>query len=499
MILHPGGLVGLPAGVPSVTYDLAWWRDLLALVALAAGLSEARARRGAALGFALAYGVLGVAFWVAALGRPYGVLIDPDATRWAADVSVAGWAGDSERFLAGEPGSAHLWTFLARHLRPDLVTLIPTLLPMLVLPAAALAIAWLWGRPEAGLAAILWMGGATSTLDALRGTGFLTGLWSRPLASLSWIAVVAAVFIVARLPLSRRAAVAIGVLVVSSWAAVGRHGPALGLVDALLALTLDNHVWLLLGAAGLQRRRDPAACALITGGALLVLAHALGGPGDAWAGAAFFRIGLVLAATEWIMAKAPALAPARVSERIARTLARFGVAVERLPQASIVVLVLAGGLLAWWDPPRTDPVAKESLEPVPEALAEAMEWLRTHTPPQAAVLAAESYAGAVPILGGRRVLRAPGLLTAPDEERRLRLQRAVLAGHPPPALLQRYGLRYLFIALGDFRDEGVAHPEDLDALGTLRLVYANAKGMRVYEIVAQEIRPAAAGRAAAIK
>ncbi len=161
--------------------------------------------------------------------------------------------------------------------------------------------------------------------------------------------------------------------------------------------------------------------------------------------------------------------------------------------------MLAGGLLAWWDPPRTDPVAKESLEPVPEALAEAMEWLRTHTPPQAAVLAAESYAGAVPILGGRRVLRAPGLLTAPDEERRLRLQRAVLAGHPPPALLQRYGLRYLFIALGDFRDEGVAHPEDLDALGTLRLVYANAKGMRVYEIVAQEIRPAAAGRAAAIK
>lgn len=485
MILHPGGLVGLPAGVLSVTYDVAWWRELLLILALAAGVSEARARRGAALGFAVAYAVLAVGFWVAALGRPYGVLVDPDATRWAADVSVSGWAGGSERFLAGEPGGGSVWTSLARRLRPDLVILIPTVLPLLVLPAAALAIAWLWGRPEAGLAAILWVGGATSTLDALRGTGFLTGLWSRPLASLSWVVAAAAVFIVARLPLFRRTPAAIGVLVVSSWAVLGRRGPTLGLADALLTLTLDNHVWLLLGA-GLRRRRDPAACALVVGGAVLVLARALGGPGDAWAGSAFFRLGLVLAATEWVVANAPALAPTRWPERIARTSARLGVVVERLPQAAIVVLVLAGGLIAWWDPPRTDPVARESLEPVPEALAEAMDWLRTHTPPSASVLAAESYAGAVPILGGRRVLRAPGLLTASDEERRLRLQRAVLTGHPPPALLQRYGLGYLFIALGDFRDEGVTQPEDLDALAALRLVYANAKGMRVYEIAAIE-------------
>jgi hypothetical protein len=497
VIVHPGGLIGLPAGVPSATYDLGWWRDLLVVVALAAAACEARARRGAAVGFALLFAVLAIGFWVAALARPHGVLVDPATTLWAADVSVAGWAGGSERFLAGEPRVGGLGAWLASRVRPDLVLLLPTLLPLFVVPAAALAVAFLWRHRDAGLAAILWVGGGTGALDALRGTGFLTGLWTRPRAAMLWVATAAAVLVVGRLRLPVPARVALGVLVVAGGALLGPRGLALGPGDALLALTFDHHLWLLVGLAGLVRSRDPAACALYAGGSLVVLMRALGGPGDAWAGASLARLGLVLGATAWLAEVGPTLAPARLPERTFRLSARLGLVAERLPSAAIVALVLAGGFLAWWDPPRTDPVAKESLEPVPEALLEAMEWMRARTPRESSVLAAEDYAAAVSVLGGRRVLRAPGLLTAPDEERRLRLQRAALAGHPPAALLQRYGLRYVFIAPGQFREDGLAQPEDLEGRGAFRLAYSNAKGMRVYEIVTGASD--ADGRAAAIK
>ena len=60
----------------------------------------------------------------------------------------------------------------------------------------------------------------------------------------------------------------------------------------------------------------------------------------------------------------------------------------------------------------------------------------------------------------------------------------VLAGHPSPALLARYRLRYVFIAPGQFGEYGIVEPEDLARTGALREVYANDKGMRLYEIVA---------------
>ena len=103
MISGPGGLLGFPPGVPSPTWDVAWWRDLLVLAALAAAWCEGRARRGAALTFALLFAVLAIGFWVAALARPYGVLVDAPTTAWAADVSVAASASGVDGFLAGEP------------------------------------------------------------------------------------------------------------------------------------------------------------------------------------------------------------------------------------------------------------------------------------------------------------------------------------------------------------------------------------------------------------
>ena len=484
MIFGPGGLLGLPPGVPSPTWDVAWWRDLLVLAALAAAWCEARARRGAALAFAILFAVLAVGFWVAALARPYGVLVDAGTTAWAADVAVAGASGGGDRFLAGETAAPSLWTFLARHGRPEWVLLIPTVMPLIILPAGSLAIAGLWARAESRLAAILWIGAATGALDAARGAAFVPLLWPRPRASLLWVATAAAVFVVARVRVPDRVRVILGAVVVLAWTLLGRQGPDLGLADTAWALTLDGHLWLVLGAVGLRRTRDPAASALVGGGALLALVRAAGGPGDIWAGAAFCRLGLVLAAAPALEAIASALASG-FDDRWRGAAARLGVVPGRLLPAVVVALVLAGGLLAWWDPVRTDPIARGSLEPVSDTLAETMGWLRTHTPADAVILADDDYASAIPVLAGRRVLRAPLLLDAPDDERRLRLQRTVLAGRPTAALLQRYGLGYVFIAPGQFRAEGIVDPEDLDRLDGLRLVYENGKGMRVYQVLSK--------------
>ena len=81
VITRAGALLGLPPGVPDPVWHIAFWRDLLVVLALAAAASEARGRRALALGIATLFAILAVGFWVAALGRPYGVLSDPGTTR----------------------------------------------------------------------------------------------------------------------------------------------------------------------------------------------------------------------------------------------------------------------------------------------------------------------------------------------------------------------------------------------------------------------------------
>lgn len=478
MILRAAALLGLPPGVPDPTFHVALCRDLLVVLALAAAAREACGRRGAAFVLAVVFAVLGVGFWVAALGRAYGVLADPGVTRWAADVAVAGWAGGVESAVVGESSPAGVWPALARRVRPDLILLAPTVLPLVVLPATALLIVGLRPRPRSYLAAILWLGAGTGTLESLRGLGLLPGLWARPGPSLFWMATVAVLLAASRV---RRAAVVVAasVLAVGAWLALGPRGPAIGAADAVLTLFFDPHVLLIAGAFGLLRGRDRAAGALVAVGAVLVLARGLAGAGDAWAGIALYRLGLILAAAGWLDDVAATLVP---SDRVRAWAARVGAVPSRLPVALVVAVTLSGGMLAWWDPPRTDPVAKASLEPIPSALVEAMAWMRAHTDPQAAVLAPDDYAPAVAVLGGRRLLRASALATPADDERRLRLERAVFAGQAPEALRQRYGLRYVFLAPGEFREHGIEEPEDLERRGGVHLVYANAKGMRLYEL-----------------
>jgi hypothetical protein len=347
-----------------------------------------------------------------------------------------------------------------------------------ILPATALAIALLWRRPEAALAAILWSLGATGELDTVRGLGFVPGLWARPGSSALWLVTLGAVFLLARLPLRGALGAAAPTLVVLGGLALGARAPGLSLPDALLAVTLDQQLWLVAGAASLWRERDRASEALIAGGALLVLSRALGGPGDAWAGQAFVRAGLVLASATWLQAASAAL----VNDAMRSAVARWRLRPDRVMTAVVITVLGAGGALAWWDPVRVDPMAKASIEPVPPPLTQAMDWIREHTAPDATVAADDEYAAAVAVLGGRRTLRAPSLVSAPDDERRRRLERGLLSGRAPAALLARYGVRYVFLAPGQFREYGLEQPEDLERRGGVRLAFANDKGMRLYEI-----------------
>ncbi|PYQ41136.1 MAG: hypothetical protein DMF77_16755 [Acidobacteria bacterium] len=473
MTPNPGGLLGLPPGVPNPLYDAGYWRDLLAFVAVAAGAAEVAGRRRTALAAGLVFGVLGTAFWVLALARPYGVLVDAATTRWAADVAVTGWAGGENGFLVGEsPSAGRPWLALARRLSPSLILLLPTLLPAVFLTAGAVAIATLRGGRAASLAAILWVACGTGPLESARGLGLLPGVWPRPGPALLWLATAVAVLAVARLRAPHRAVAAIASVPILGWIALGPRPPVLPAGDVLLAITLDQLPWLLLAGVALHRERDPAVLALVAGGGALALARALGGPGDSWAGTAFVRLGAILGA-----ASALAMAGEEIASRAvaARRWPRFFVGVT-------VVIALAGSWLAWWDPLRVDETARASAEPIPAALLEATAWLRAHTPPDAVVLADPEYAPAVAVLGGRRVLRAPGLLVAPDDERRLRLERALLGGRAADSLRQRYSLRYVFLAPGQFREYGLDNPDDIATRGNFRRVYANAKGMRVYEV-----------------
>src|SRR5204862_137878 len=124
--------------------------------------------------------------------------------------------------------------------------------------------------------------------------------------------------------------------------------------------------------------------------------------------------------------------------------------------AAGIALAVGWMLLGWRDPrpPLADALQALTLDP-PVWLLAGLAWLRTHADPHSAVLAHPDYAGAVAVLGGHRVLRAPGLVEAADDERRLRLERAALSGHPPMALLRRYSLGYVFLAPGQFREYGI--------------------------------------------
>lgn len=480
MILHPGQLLGLPEGVPEIPADLAWFRYALVLAAAVWAVLVARARPLVGLLAGCVYVAIAVGFWVAALGRPYGLLEDPAVTRRAAEIGVRARAGAGEGFLADTPPSDDSWARLAgAGVPPDLLIVIPSLLPPLVVILLGALIHGLWpARAHAALGALLWLAFSTGDLDALRGLGVVPGVWTHPGASLAVVASVAAVLALFRWARVERAWPVSATLVALGWWWCTAPSDRLDVSAALLALTLDQGLWLPLGWFGLARRPEPASRALALAGGIVVVAAALPASvaADAWGGHALYRVGLVLAAA------------APVSE-ICATMGRRLAGRLRLPSsdpirvgaAVLLLALLPGSFLAWWDPSRLDPVASASLRPIRPAIVDAMEWIRQRTPPDAVILAGAQQAPAVAALAGRRVLRAPTLGLTPDDADRRRAEERVLLGHVSNRLAARYGVSHVLVAPGDFGEYWLA-VEPLEARGPFRLVHRDRESVSLYEV-----------------
>jgi hypothetical protein len=480
VILRLGELIHLPPGVPDVDRDVVLLRYTLLALAVVWSVLRGRGHSTLALLAGLAFVLLAHGFWAMTLGRPYGLLLDPQITQCAGEVSVAaaGAAPPGEGLLVNEPATCRLWAAVARRLHRETVLLVlPTLLTLVVQPLIGVLVYALWPRREqAFVASFLWLAFSTGDLETLRGVGFVPGLWMHPGSALLFVLLVAMVLALGRLRLRGFTTAALGASVLSLWLLV--RGPFVerSAADTLLLLSLDQTPWWLLAAWAWRRGTEPSARALILGGAGLVLAGAFPLGVDAWGAQAFYRLGLLLAAAGPVTQMAGWL-----GTTLSRSLP------FRLPSADLgaSLLVLAGApicFLAWWTPIGLDPLMEASREPVSDRLATAMEWVRRHTPPGSVFLASPDYAPSLAVLAGRRVLRAPTLGPAADEVRRERMEDKVLAGRDPGRLGDLYGLTHVFIAPGDFLERGIRSPEDLDRRRHLRLLYADVVDFRVYEI-----------------
>jgi hypothetical protein len=475
----PGSLLGSPPRFPDLVRDLAWTRYAVVLLILLWVVLQRRSRRFLAGLAALAFVSTAVGFWVLALGRPYGLFVDAEATRRAAEVSVA-TTGGLDRIVVAGPPSSRLWNAIGRsHLSPRFALLIPTLLPLLVVPLTALLVRVLWAdRTRAALASILWLAFSTGDLEGARNAGVLTGCWSHPEAALTLGGIVGLVLLLGRL----RAPGPIGTLLAAAplvaWFGVPGPPSTLDSAATALLLTVDQGLWIALGVLGIVQRFDPASRALVAGGAVLTQAASLGAPVEAWGAHACYRLGLILAASGPLLAAA-----SRVGEWLS---GRFRVVAgppARTGIAAVLLVALPGSFLVWWDPTRLDPVARDSVEPLSSAVEHAMEWIRRETPATAVFIASPEYAPHVAVLAGRRILRAPSLVVTSDDALRLRAERMALSGRSPADLLERYGITHVFAAPGDFRARGIRRPEELEQRGGLKLRYADPAGFMVYEIV----------------
>jgi hypothetical protein len=464
-----------------VRYDrsLALLRYALILLALVWSVLRARGRPELSLLAGLAFVVLAMGYWTASLGRPYGLFIDPEITRCAGDAAVAGaGAPAGQGMLVDEPPRCAWWAALGRSLPARGLNDLSRFVPVFVLPLLGVLVYVLWPRRhEAFIASFLWLAFSTGELETLRGVGFAPGLWPHPGSSVLLCLLVAAALAIPRLPLRGVAATAAAAGVLLLWLLVPGPGGGRRPIATVLLLTFDQTPWWLAAAWAWRRGTEPAARALILGGAALVVASAFPLGIDAWGAHAFYRLGLLLASAGPVTALVEHLGAA-----LARRWPRAGSGPADLGAAAMVLAAAPISFLVWWTPPRLDPVMEASQPPVADKLASAMGWVRANTPPSSVFLASPDYAPSIAALGGRRVLRAPTLGPAADETRRERMEDKVLAGRDPGRLADLYGLTHVFIAPGDFFAYGIRSPEDLERQGRFRLLYADPEDYRVYEI-----------------
>jgi len=483
LILSAAELLRLPPGEPDIDLHAGLLRYLLLALALLWVLAALQGRRAAFLLAGVVFVLVASGFWIAALGRPYGLFVDPEITRREANMSVAvAGAPPGESFLVDVPVARDGWISLAPSLRPRAwLLIVPTLVPLLVLPVLGVLVYLLWPRrDEALVATALCLLFSTGDLDAARGVGFVPGLWTHPGSALFLLLTVAVVLALGRLPVPEVVATALGAATTAAWIVVRAPFEGLDLADAALLLTLDQVPWCLLAAWAWPRGAAPAARAMIIGGAALVVLSAGPVGVDAWGSHAFYRFGLLLASAGPVTILA-----SRAGEWLRRrpAFARFGP-----PGIGTALLVLAAApicFLAWWTPTRSDRLMNESREPLTVRLRNAMAWVRKETPATAVFIASPDYAPYVAVLGGRRVLRAPALAIADDDIRRYRAEDKLLRGRPGK-LGALYGLTHVFIGPGDFLAFDIASPEDLEKRGRFRLLHRDASDLRVYEILRPE-------------
>jgi hypothetical protein len=417
--MTPASMLGLPqVGLDTAVYAEA--RNLLALPIVLGGLALYRGHRA----LALALGCLHVAgaalFWLMALGRPYGVLVTEAPTRWAAGVGVAAASGGADGAVVGVPGP--LSTALLARAFGEGAILVPTLLPVLVVPALAVLLALLLRGPGT-LAALIFLVLHTDDASSLGRVGLLTEAWARPAAAA--VVIVAATLALAVSRQTGRARWLASAVVLAACAASPSPDPA-PVLPALSSVLLDPLPWIVLAAAG-GHPAWRAAGGLLAGAAAAVMLGATGLPLDVWVGSALFRVGLA----------------AGVAHGLERLLGGVEARLGRAGMGAAWCALLLGGPAMWWLPHEIDPVADASMVRVPTHVAEPMAWIRSHTAADAVFVAGEGEAPLVAVLGGRRVLRAPALGSAPDDEVRRRLEDEVRTGGQTRESLARYGVRYV--------------------------------------------------------
>jgi len=479
-----GALLGLDPGVPDPNQNVVALRYSLTLGALVWAWLTARARPVASLVAGVVWFACATGFWVLCLGRPWGLFEDVATARRAAEIGVAAASGGTtEGVLPGTPAAYASWTaWLSRGISAEALILLPSLLPLVVVPAVAvLLFALVRPREHAPIAATLWLLLSTADLDAVRGLGFLPELWRRPGAGLGVVVVTAVVLALARLRIAATVSLALCALPPVVASALAAPGETLAASDALLVLTLDQGLLLPLAVLGLARRPDAATQGLILGGALSVLSGTAAPVTDAWLAHACYRLGLILASAG---ALGDVLEPAGAWLQSFWSESWFGrIDTQRLGAAALVAVLAPASFVAWWTPPKLDVVFESSRAPFPRGLTDAMDWIQQMTPADAIFLASDEQAPAVATLGGRRLLRAPRLREPPDDARRADAERRLLWGRRQRDWVQEYGVRYIFAAPGEFVEIEAQEAEDSVVPYGRRLVYSNMKGYRVYGIV----------------
>jgi hypothetical protein len=322
-----------------------------------------------------------------------------------------------------------------------------------------------------------WLAFATGDLDALRGLGVVSGMWAHPGAALAVVVSVATVFVALRSPRLGTAWFPVALLLALAWWWGTAPDDGLAAGSALLALTLDQGLWLPLGWFGLLRRPDEAARVLALAGAIVILLASVPAvAADPWAGHALYRVGLLLAAAAPLSDICTA-----VGDRLSRRVRLGEIPPGRLGTAALVIALVPGSFLVWWDPSRLDVVAAGSLPRIRPEVVSAVEWIRANTPPGSVIVASPTHAAAVASLGGRRVLRAPTLAVPEDDADRRQAEERLLFGNVTNRLVKKYGVSHVLLARGDFGEYWLG-VETLDSRGPFRVVYRDGASVSVFAV-----------------